>query len=528
MIPLNKGQIHPTSFHALIDTSIRPALLFRHFTQFATAGILVLASCSMHAVTTESTTIQQNAVPSIKAARGGAFQITYNWSAKPMPANYSAFVDFVDSKGKVVAQDDYVPAETSKWSGNFSYTHTVKLPATMTQGVYKVMTGLYSPTGTVPLTAGKAVTQATTNVFETGTVAVLPTCSITSFGAVGDGKTNNTTAIQKTFNYAAANKCIALIPAGTFAYSGTITANGIAVEGVGATSILKPLTVDNEALILKGNGGSVSKLVMQSSAKTRLSTGWSGMIWVENASNFYVENVLINGSSCTGIMSYNSHSGSIHNNTVENTLADSITQVLGSYDITVSANRIINSGDDGISDNSYAGETPVNNITIQQNNVLNNRWGRGVEVSGGSNITFSDNYIDNTDGYSDVYIACENEWGTEGVNGVLVTGNTLILGGPNQGSTIIYNSQSGKYTVSNITVTNNTFYNPRLAGVQYAGNGPETKIAVDNNVDYSDYAFSFSSNSLASVSQANNKVLNPGGIKVPAPPVGRGCTFTGC
>jgi hypothetical protein len=133
-----------------------------------------------------------------------------------------------------------------------------------------------------------------------------------------------------TFNYAAANHCIALIPAGTFAYSGTITASSIAVAGTGATSILVPLTLRNEALILSGSGGSVSNLVAMSTAILRLTTPESGMIWIDNATNYYIENVLINNSSSTGIMSYNSPGGYILNDTSENTLSDSITQINGS------------------------------------------------------------------------------------------------------------------------------------------------------------------------------------------------------
>jgi hypothetical protein len=59
--------------------------------------------------------------------------------------------------------------------------------------------------------------------------------------------------------------------------------------------------------------------------------------------------------------------GYILNNTIENTLADSITQINGSYNITVSGNRIFNSGDDGISNNSYVGEPLVHDITVQGN-----------------------------------------------------------------------------------------------------------------------------------------------------------------
>jgi hypothetical protein len=60
-----------------------------------------------------------------------------------------------------------------------------------------------------------------------------------------------------------------------------------------------------------------------------------------------------------GIMSYNSSHGQILDNTVQNTLADSITQIVGSSSMTVSGNRTLNSGDDGISTVSYVGSPMV-------------------------------------------------------------------------------------------------------------------------------------------------------------------------
>ena len=188
---------------------------------------------------------------------------------------------------------------------------------------------------------------------------------------IGDGTTDNLTAIQNAFNYAAANQCIALVPAGTFAYSGNLTATGIAVAGVGAASVLKPLSLSNEAIILSGSGGSISNLAMVSAATSRLLTPQSAMVWVNDADNYYIENVLINNSSSTGVFSQNSNGGYILNNTIENTLADSVTQILGSYNITIFGNRILNSGDDGVSNNSYVGDpSAVHAITVQGNTVL--------------------------------------------------------------------------------------------------------------------------------------------------------------
>jgi hypothetical protein len=361
------------------------------------------------------------------------------------------------------------------------------------------------------------------------TVSSTSTCSISSFGAVGDGVTNNASAIQNTFNYAAANKCTALIPAGTFAYSGTLTARGIAVTGTGASSILKALDTNNEALTLTGNGGSISNLVMLGTGSTRKVTYQAAMIWVSGATNFTVQNVLVNGGSCVGIYDAGGQTGLIQNNTVENTLADSITNTNGASGITVKGNRVLNSGDDGISNNSYLQDSnTVHNITVQGNTIMHNKWGRGLEVSGGSNITFTGNYVDNLDGYADMYVASEAEWNTQNVSTISVTGNTFVDGGPNQGTAIIYNSEAGATTITGVNISGNQFVNPKAGAVQFAGNGSESGLVIQNNTDFSTSAFSFSSNPTASPTQTGNQVLAPSTYTTPLVAPGGGCSFTGC
>jgi hypothetical protein len=360
-------------------------------------------------------------------------------------------------------------------------------------------------------------------------IAKATNCSITSFGAVGDGVTNNANAIQSTFAYAAAHKCTALIPAGTFAYSGTLTATGIGVTGNGAGSILKALNTNDEALTLAGNGGSVSNLVMVGTGKKRNVTYQAAMIWVNHATNFTVQNVLISGGSCVGIFDAGGQGGLIQNNTVENTLADSITNTNGASNILIKGNHVIHSGDDGISNNSYLSDpVTVHDITIQGNTVVNNAWGRGLEVSGGTNITFQGNYVDNLDGYTDMYIASEAEWHTQSVATINVKQNTFMDGGPNQGSAIIYNSEPGSTTVSGVTISGNQFVKPRLSAVQLAGKGSETGIVVQNNIDYSSSAFGSSSNSSASLSETGNQVVAPSAYTAPMVAPGGGCLFSGC
>ena len=506
-----------------------------NYTLSASSAGLTSATSSAFTISTpgnssNGTTILQSSPVSISAFAGGTFQVTYNWQAVPIAGQSSVFVDFIDSTGAVQFEDNVQPpVATSQWTGAVSYTHTVSVPAAAATGTYKIVAGVNSGSGNLSVVAGSGVTAMANGQYQVGTLTLSPTCSITSNGAVGDGVTDNVTAIQNTFNYAAANHCIALIPAGTFAYSGSITATGIAVAGTGAASILKPLSLTNESLTLQGNGGSVSNLAMVSAATTRLTTPWSGMIWVNNATNYYIENVLINNSSSTGILSDNSSGGYILNNTVENTLADSITQVLGSNNILVSGNRILNSGDDGVSNNSYNGDPgTVHAITVQGNTVIHNKGGRGLEVSGGTGITFAGNYVDNLDGYTDMYIASESEWNTQSVSQVTVSGNAFVDGGPNQGSAIVYNSEAGKTTISGVTISSNQFVNPKMNAVQFAGAGSETSILVENNTDYSTNQFSTSSNASASSTETGNQVLAPSAYTTPLVTPGGGCSFSGC
>jgi hypothetical protein len=127
-----------------------------------------------------------------------------------------------------------------------------------------------------------------------------------------------------------------------------------------------------------------------------------------------------------------------------------------------------------------------------------------------------------------MYIASEGEWRTQNVATIMVTGNTFVDGGPNQGSAIVYNSEAGSATISGVTISGNQFVNPKLAAVQLAGNGSETGIVVQNNIDYSTKAFGFSSNKNAQATETGNQVVAPSAYTTPMAPQGGGCSFSGC
>ena len=348
----------------------------------------------------------------------------------------------------------------------------------------------------------------------------MPVISILQYGAVGNGTTDNTAAIQDALNYAAANGDAVYIPAGTYDYSGTIADNGVTIYGAGASSVLQATNGANEALILTGSGASVSNLEMLGTGSSRLSTWQSGMIWANGASNYTIDNVLINGSSSVGIASVDSTGGDIYSNTVENTLADSITTVDGSTNIIISHNEVLNSGDDGISIVSYGNQPIVNGVIETDNVVEGNNGGRGMSVVGGENVTITGNYIKGgSSPYAGLYLAVESSYSTLSVSNVTATGNTLVdCGGSGcQGAVTIYSSMAGE-SLSGLVVNGNTIATPGMCPVQITGSDP-VQLELENNTTYSSSSsFLDNANGSASVTQSGNQALAASGYVAGALP----------
>jgi len=78
---------------------------------------------------------------------GQAFQMTYWWrSLGSVDVDYTVFVHFIDSKGRVIFQDDHALARpSSEWvSGDVvSEKYDVRVPYGISEGIYRIRFGLY-------------------------------------------------------------------------------------------------------------------------------------------------------------------------------------------------------------------------------------------------------------------------------------------------------------------------------------------------------------------------------------------------
>jgi hypothetical protein len=131
---------------------------------------------------------------------------------------------------------------------------------------------------------------------------------------------------------------------------------------------------------------------------------------------------------------------------VSDTRADGVHLTGGSNHGTVTRPVVTGSGDDGVAVVSYDDEPAVSDITINSPVVADQRWGRGVSVVGGTNITYNDIGVSGSAGAA-VCIAVEPEYETHPTTNVRVNGGTVLHANTDpaigHGAVVLYSSRPG-------------------------------------------------------------------------------------
>jgi hypothetical protein len=266
------------------------------------------------------------------------------------------------------------------------------------------------------------------------------------FGAVGNGSTDNTAAINAALAAGKAQGRRVFVPPGTFAYSGVLNATDVFIFGEGDASVLYSTNTTFAAIFVRGDGGGVESLRLTGITPTvRTSNPEGRRIHMLTASNFRVDNVTIDSGSGAAIMcnDISSH-GTITNNRCSNTLADSIHITDRSHHILVEGNVIRNSGDDGVACVSYAPQGGlVHHVTARRNDIRGNAGGRGMSVVGGSDVLYENNYLEDVASSAGMLVAQEDTYDTFAATNVIYRFNTIVnCGAPSLDHTGVYVSSS--------------------------------------------------------------------------------------
>jgi parallel beta-helix repeat protein len=283
--------------------------------------------------------------------------------------------------------------------------------------------------------------------------------NVADFGAVPNDSVDDTDAIQRALDSLQPGDWL-VFPPGRYLHSKSLhmrVANTV-MWGEGAT--LHATNPDDLAVWVEASGASVYKFTLTAVTNTRKSTPWESRIAVFGGSNprrLLSGNVirgnkvvqsgdpgtpLANSSSSAGIFIYHATNFLVAENLVSRSLADGIHMTAGSSNGRVLNNTVKETGDDMIAVVSYIGAASTaastvaasfdarkasdlnHHITIANNNVSGQYWGRGITVVGGENVMIDHNTISRPSGAA-VYLARETSYLTFGVRNVTVRSNKI-------------------------------------------------------------------------------------------------------
>lgn len=311
---------------------------------------------------------------------------------------------------------------------------------------------------------------------------------VVALGAVGDGVTDDTAALQRALDSLRAGEVL-LIPAGkTFRHTRTLSIRQPNVRLTGGGTLLatdeEHSALNIEADNVTIDGGLVLKMA---STTRRWSTPDQNKLNLLGHSGAVVRNVTVDGAAAAGIFAFGASHYTIEDVTVQNTRADGIHNTNGSHHGAIRRSRISNVGDDGVAVVSYGGDkTTCHNITVESPRFYGNVWGRAFTVVGGEDITWRDIYAEGSNAAA-LYIAVEGApWNTSPVKRVRVVGGELKNSNQSaevdHGAVLIYNARPGAViedvSVEGLKISNTNPKASRQVGILVGNSGGVQRVAL--------------------------------------------------
>jgi hypothetical protein len=316
--------------------------------------------------------------------------------------------------------------------------------------------------------------------------------SVKSYGATGNGTTDDTAAIQRAFDTVPTGD-ILTFPTGTYRYSSVLTlkTNNVILEGMGG--VLQAKTAANQEINLAGNEQTMLNMTIVGTGSSRLTSNEASQVVVSGRFDQVVGNN-ISGGPVTGLTAYGSTDFRFTGNKINRDLAGGIyitnnTANVGAQRGLVENNSINSQGDDGIAVVSYVGATVSGHVLINNNTVLNNVSGRNISCVGCDTVAITNNVVSGNPTNAGIIVAQETGGNnTLGDRGVLVKNNSISnieMGEPNgfTGNAAIEIDSAGSYPISYVSVEANTVNNSGADGVRAIdyGNQPSDITYVNFN-----------------------------------------------
>ncbi|OMQ13870.1 hypothetical protein A7K94_0220585, partial [Modestobacter sp. VKM Ac-2676] len=277
------------------------------------------------------------------------------------------------------------------------------------------------------------------------------------FGAVGDGVTDDTRALQHAFDTVPGGTTLVFRPGATYLHSDVlrVARPGIKLVGTGAT--LTATRETRSAVHLSGDRVTLTGLTLALPTSTQRFHAYEQMKVRVSGDDAVLRDVHVRGSAAAGFYVGNGAARFLLDRvTVASSRADGVHVTGGARDGRVVSPVTTDTGDDGVAVVSYRADgRPVQRVRITSPRVTGTTWGRGISVVGGTDITYTDVDVRDTDA-GGVYLGSEGDpyWTYPAVR-VLVDGGRVTGANTNpakdHGAVIVYAGNPGTRT-ADVTV----------------------------------------------------------------------------
>lgn len=301
---------------------------------------------------------------------------------------------------------------------------------------------------------------------KSGTVATLSDITSTGgvitpedYGAAGNGTTDDTSALQDTFD-AAEGKTVYLDPAKSYRHTAVLTITGDSIEITGGGTLLATAE-ETSAVWVSGNHVTLKNITLKMQSTAQRWMEYEKMKLRISGDNFTGHNVTIDGSAAAGVfVGGGARNFTISRFTVFNTRADGIHCTEGVQDGAILACYCYDTGDDSFAVVSYEADGVRCSNIVNIGSYAKNSDARGFTVVGGTNIRYYNGRVDGSSAAA-LYVACEPSYVTYGVQDVVMDGFELKNSNfdaltTNHGAVLIYNGRTASYVVERVTLRNIT------------------------------------------------------------------------
>ncbi|GAA2031744.1 right-handed parallel beta-helix repeat-containing protein [Pseudokineococcus marinus] len=247
------------------------------------------------------------------------------------------------------------------------------------------------------------------------------------FGAVGDGRADDTAALQEAMDALRPGQQLRLADGATYATSDVLV---LAVDDVEVRGRAELVATDEERSSFRVESDDVvlRDLVLSTPGTTRR---WSSedqqRLLLRGTSGVEVHDVTVRGSAAAGVFVAGGSTGFLLDGVrVEDTRADGVHITQGSSDGRVVDASTQDTGDDGVAVVSYAQDgAPSRDVRIESP-VVRGSAARGVSVVGGEDVVITDVDVAGT-GAAGVYVATEGDpYFTTSTSDVVVDGGQVV------------------------------------------------------------------------------------------------------